>query len=113
MLADIEAWKTLVTEEGREHLIDKLVCGKLATWVGSDRGHKLCIKAHNGERLRKLLSSYTNSELGEWFSLMTSIVMAQTLLQVGGLFKLFGTEHPVILAEHPSLSQLRVIFDLT
>jgi len=110
MLADIEFWKGIIRKNGRDVVIGDLVRGALCTWLGSDISHRLYIKAVNESAVRKLLGTYTDGELGEWFSLMTSIVMAQVFTQVGMQWKQYGKDEPVLLVEYPPLSELRTHF---
>ena len=112
MLEDIEMWKGLVKSRGRDTVIDDLVHGNVCLWLGSDTSHRLYIKASNEGEVRQLLRSYADGELGEWFSLMTALVLAQTMLQVGMLWKQFGKDQPVLLAEYPRLGELRAMFNL-
>lgn len=88
-----------------------LVRGKVCTWLGSDDGHKLYIKAANETEIRNLLSSYTDSEMGEWFSLMTSLALAQTMMLSGMRWKTLTPSEPVILKVYPSLQELREMFE--
>ena len=106
-LADIAMWKELVKSRGRETDIDQLVRGHVCTWLGADVDHKLFIRVADGVKARKHLGFYSDSELGEWFALMTTLVLVQTISQVGMQWKLFGINHPVILMECPPLSVLR------
>lgn len=112
MLADIEKWKTIVKARGRDVVIDDLFYGHVFIWLGEDVDHKLYIKSPYKVEVRELLRSYSDAELGEWFSLMTGRVLAEAMLQVGMAWKQFGPNAPVILADIPRLGELRAMFDL-
>ena len=106
-LADVAMWQATVKSKGRERVIDDLVRGNFCTWLDSDVDHKLFIRASNADELRALLRPYSDGELGEWLSLMTTVVLAQTMLQVGMQWKRFGRKDPVLLAAYPSLNEFR------
>ena len=110
-LADIEFWRNLVRSEGRDTVIDDLVRGNFCLWLCSDTDHKLYIRASNEAGVRELLRSYSDSELGEWFSLMTTLVLKETILQVGMRWKQLGRDDPVLLVEYPPLEELRTLLN--
>jgi hypothetical protein len=111
-LADIEMWKAIVSAKGRDAIVNSLIRGDTCTWLGSDSAHKLYIKASNGAEVRNLLRTYTDSELAEWFSLMTSSALAQTTLMCGMRWKQLSKNEPVMLTHCPSLQELRELFEL-
>ena len=55
----------------------------------------------------KNLSIYSESQLGEWLSRITSISLVQTMKLVGMKWRTYGKDNPVILFEYPTLDELR------